>query len=207
MSTFSSGEPEQSNRKKNLPRAPASGEQRCHDSSAESRPMSGSPPWKPLPTHLELRSQHCSFQQALNTWEKPNSTGAKAPTTTSSSKRGASSPPSTKQPVKSIATATPAVHVYRVDFHREVAKLVAFHGLESDDFRPTIAALITALRTDPKQFPKKKGKLKERRAASIKFADGVAWRAVFSVDDATGIVRVLALGPHDEAYAKAERRS
>jgi mRNA-degrading endonuclease RelE of RelBE toxin-antitoxin system len=67
--------------------------------------------------------------------------------------------------------------------------------------------LLRALETNPKQFPKKHGKLGTVRAADVRFRDGVVWRAVFSLDEATRTVLVQALGPHDTAYADAERRT
>jgi hypothetical protein len=63
------------------------------------------------------------------------------------------------------------------------------------------------LASNPKQFPKKSGKLATMRAAEIRFADGVVWRAVFELSESERVVRVLALGPHDEAYEAAQRRS
>jgi hypothetical protein len=74
-------------------------------------------------------------------------------------------------------------------------------------FRPTIGNLIDDLERDPKRHPKKNGKLAGTRAASLTFADGIAWRAVFTVDERSRVVRIIALGPHDEAYKNALRRS
>jgi hypothetical protein len=51
--------------------------------------------------------------------------------------------------------------------------------MDSDSFHPSIRVLLGMLETDPKQFPKKDGKLKEARGAPLRFADGVEWRAVF----------------------------
>ncbi len=61
------------------------------------------------------------------------------------------------------------------------------------------------LRRDPKVFPKKSGPLRAARAAKLRFR-GTAWRAVFTLDEATRTVTILSLGPHDRAYAEAERR-
>jgi mRNA-degrading endonuclease RelE of RelBE toxin-antitoxin system len=66
--------------------------------------------------------------------------------------------------------------------------------------------LTEELQTNPKQFPKKQGKLKNRRAADLRFGDGVAWRAVFEIDEAARVVYVTALEKHDEAYRSAKRR-
>jgi len=103
-------------------------------------------------------------------------------------------------------TPEPDGRPYHVSFHREVAKIVAQHGVDSELFRPTIGELITALENHPKKFEKKRGKLKDTRAAEVQFSDGVAWRAVFLIDEDRRAVRVLALGPHDAAYADAQRR-
>jgi hypothetical protein len=70
----------------------------------------------------------------------------------------------------------------------------------------SIGNLIADLETDPKQFAKKQGKLKAARAATLIYADGIVWRAVFVLDEKMQRVRVIALGPHDEAYKDAERR-
>jgi hypothetical protein len=59
---------------------------------------------------------------------------------------------------------------------------------------------------NPKQYPKKSGKLKTARAAEIIYADGIVWRAVFTLNEKARTARVISLGPHDEAYADAERR-
>jgi hypothetical protein len=40
----------------------------------------------------------------------------------------------------------------------------------------------------------------------VRFADGVEWRAVYTLDEAQRHVLILSLGPHDEAYADARRR-
>ena len=89
--------------------------------------------------------------------------------------------------------------------HRDVRKLILRYGLDSTVFRPTLGALLRALETNPKQFPKKRGKLDFVRAAEVRFRGGV-WRAVFYLDESARIVFVQALGPHDIAYADAKRR-
>jgi len=66
--------------------------------------------------------------------------------------------------------------------------------------------IVLELSTNPKQFPKKAGGLSALRAVPLRLATGVAWRAVFEVDEAAREVRVLALGPHDRAYLDAARR-
>jgi hypothetical protein len=39
------------------------------------------------------------------------------------------------------------------------------------------------------------------------FQPGVAWRAVFTLDESQMLVQVIALGPHDDAYRDAARRA
>jgi hypothetical protein len=80
------------------------------------------------------------------------------------------------------------------------------HGRDSEIFRPTIGQLIDALKSNPKQFPKKNGPLKDARAADLRFAEGVVWRAVFTVDESGRTVKVLSLSRHDVAYNEATRR-
>lgn len=78
--------------------------------------------------------------------------------------------------------------------------------MDSQTFRPTIGELVRELKVNPKQFPKKTGKLKTARAAPVKFADGIEWRAVFTLNEDARIVRVIALDPHDTAYGTAINR-
>lgn len=73
------------------------------------------------------------------------------------------------------------------------------------EFNPTIDELIISLLDDPKQFPKKQGALATARAAGL-FRKGVAFRAVFTIDESKRMIDVLAIAPHDEAYALASRR-
>ncbi len=89
--------------------------------------------------------------------------------------------------------------------HREVGRDIADYGLTCPDFVPTLKALVEALETNPKQFPKKQGRLKNARAASLKYGP-VTYRAVFTLDEKTHVVKWLSLDPHDKAYAKAEKR-
>lgn len=79
-------------------------------------------------------------------------------------------------------------------------------GLDSRAFRPPLRWLYRALQQNPKQFIKKKGALAHVRAANIRFADGVEWRAVFGLDEQRRTVHLVALGPHDVAYAQGKRR-
>lgn len=111
-----------------------------------------------------------------------------------------------RQGARSSATPAPGVRLWRVKFHREVAKLIAKHG-NDNDVRPALGELWRALESDPKQFAKKRGALRGARAADITYADGVAWRAVFTLDEAERVVKVLALDPHDVAHEAAARRT
>jgi hypothetical protein len=120
-----------------------------------------------------------------------------------SSTLGRYSKRSTK-PTKAV-TATPAEKGWIVQLHRDVAKDVTDYGLSNTDFTPTLAELVASLEHDPKKFPKKKGKLKDARAADLKYR-AVTFRAVFVLNEAARVVRVLSLDPHDAAYEKATRR-
>jgi hypothetical protein len=115
--------------------------------------------------------------------------------------------PSTKPPGRrSSDTAAQDGHRWRVSFHREPAKIVAAYDRNDRIFRPTLRELIDALATNPKQFEKKRGPLRDCRAVDVTFRDGIVWRAVFVLDESARCVRVLALGPHDAAYADVIRR-
>jgi mRNA-degrading endonuclease RelE of RelBE toxin-antitoxin system len=92
-----------------------------------------------------------------------------------------------------------------VRFKRAVVVDVQRWGLENSDFVPTLAELLEALRSNPYQFPEKRGKLAGVRAADLTYR-GQTWRLVYDVDDYAREVYVLAIGKHDEAYDDAERR-
>lgn len=94
---------------------------------------------------------------------------------------------------------------WRVVLHRDVAKDVAHYGLGNRRFTPTLRELVDALSANPKQFPKKKGKLKDARSADLT-CENVVFRAVFVLDEAARRVLVLSLDPHDRAYTYATRR-
>jgi hypothetical protein len=123
-----------------------------------------------------------------------------------SSMRESFSTPSKNPPVVPNVTVRPGDRPWRVRLHREVAKLVAYHGRDNDDFTPTIGELIELLETDPKTHPKKRGKLRAFRAAAIVFRTEV-WRAVFTLNEVHRTVDVVALAPHDDAYREAQRRA
>jgi hypothetical protein len=77
--------------------------------------------------------------------------------------------------------------------------------LDDARFSPTLRELVQALEANPKQFPKKLGKLKDARAAHLRFTD-VEYVAVVVLDEVSRSVKVLSLDPHDRAYEKAVRR-
>ena len=85
------------------------------------------------------------------------------------------------------------------------AKDLRGYGLDDPRFRPTLRKLLDDLKCDPLSFPKKRGKLKDARAASLRFSN-VTWRLVFTIDELRRLVRVLAVAPHDTAYERASRR-
>jgi hypothetical protein len=61
------------------------------------------------------------------------------------------------------------------------------------------------LETNPKQYPKKQGKLKNLRAADVQHRN-VTFRAVFAVDEVARVIKVLSFAKHDVAYARAVGR-
>jgi Txe/YoeB family toxin of Txe-Axe toxin-antitoxin module len=95
---------------------------------------------------------------------------------------------------------------WRVQFATGAAKDLRGYDVDDPRFRPKLALLIEDLKRDPFAFPKKRGKLRDARAASLRFAN-VAWRVVFTIDEQRRLVRILSLGPHDLAYERAERRA
>src|SRR5580658_1475727 len=138
-------------------------------------------------------------------------------TTTSSSVASTNPIPSSSTPTISLlpspmpngtgcGTATPEGPPWRVPWARKPEKVARRYGLHSAIFRPTLGQLVRLLEIEPKRFPKKRGRLRDARAAELLFADGIAWRAVFTVSESTRTVRILAVGPHDRAYEEAERR-
>jgi mRNA-degrading endonuclease RelE of RelBE toxin-antitoxin system len=90
-------------------------------------------------------------------------------------------------------------------FAKSAARDIRGYGLDDPRFRPTLRGLIVKLKQNPQQFPTKRGKLKNARAAPLNFGNAV-WRLVFTVDARERVVHVLAIGPHDDAYARASRR-
>jgi mRNA-degrading endonuclease RelE of RelBE toxin-antitoxin system len=92
-----------------------------------------------------------------------------------------------------------------VEFAPSAGREIRGLSLEDPNFTPTLLKIVEALQCDPLQFPKKRGKLKSARAAALRFY-GVSWRLVFIVGTKERRVRVLAIGPHDVAYERAERR-
>jgi len=70
---------------------------------------------------------------------------------------------------------------YKLRFHRDVSAVIEEFGVKSSRFRPKLDSLLAALRTDPKQFPLKVGKLKNHRAAKVRFNRTTEWRCVFRV--------------------------
>jgi hypothetical protein len=95
---------------------------------------------------------------------------------------------------------------WEVVLHREVGKDVSGYALCDPKFTPPLRQLFDALKANPKQFRKKRGKLADARSADLKYGD-ITFRAVFTTNEAARIVYVLALDQHDVAYRKATRRN
>jgi hypothetical protein len=202
----SSDEPAPASRKSNSLSEPEFLAQPSPESNAAPEP-SESTSFSELPTPSESPSRVSSFRRAQEQWTTINSRFVPPPAITNSSTQRPFSTPSTKPPGRrSSDTAAQDGRRWRVRFHREPAKIVAAYDGHDPAFRPTLRELIDALATNPKQFEKKRGKLKDCRAVDVTFRDGVVWRAVFVVDESARDVKVLAFGPHDGAYADAMRR-
>jgi mRNA-degrading endonuclease RelE of RelBE toxin-antitoxin system len=95
--------------------------------------------------------------------------------------------------------------LWSVEFATSAARELRAYRLDDARFRPTLHELIETLKHNPLQFPTKRGKLENARAASLKFASST-WRLVFIVSVAEHSVRILSVGPHDVAYGRAQRR-
>jgi mRNA-degrading endonuclease RelE of RelBE toxin-antitoxin system len=94
---------------------------------------------------------------------------------------------------------------WTVEFATSAAREIRGYGLDDARFRPTLRELLEALKQNPLQFPAKRGKLKDARAAGLRFA-GASWRLVFVVSISQHRVRVVSVAPHDAAYDRAKRR-
>jgi hypothetical protein len=175
--------------------------------------MSASTPFNASRPPSASRSLISSFRQAQRLWTTLNSLAVPPLLTTTSAMPGSFSKRSTKRtkdegedPHRSSGIHAPADRRWHVRPHREVEKRIAQYASDADVFRPSIGELIDALETNPKQFPKKHGTLRDARATELKFADGVTWRAVFRLDEDTRTVFWLSLDPHDLAYKNARNR-
>ena len=207
MSTSLSAEPEPGSPKRPLLTVPASQGQRSPASSGEPSTTSESTSSNASQALSEPPSPSFLFSRTATKRTTQNSLVVPPLPTTSLSTPTYSLMPSTKPPGdQSSGTPAPAGRPWRVELHRAVAKLIARCDLEDATFRPTIGELLIALRSDPKRFEKKQGQLAGTRAADIWYADGVAWRAVFMLDEEARVVKLLSLGPHDVAYGQAKRR-
>jgi hypothetical protein len=193
--------------KKPLLNAPESLDPQSRGSSEEPQSTSGSMSSNDSPVHSTSRWPSSSLRKAALAWTTRSLLDVPPLPMMNSSTRGHSSKRSMKRrDAKSSDTPEPDVRLWHVELHREVAKLIAKHGEDSVEFRPTLSELLRALETNPKQFKKKRGALRNARAANISYADGITWRAVFTLDENARGVRVLSLSPHDAAYDEAERR-
>jgi hypothetical protein len=155
---------------------------------------------------LRFRHSSCrSTKKSLTIGRSPH--GSIAETMSSLTQPPFSALSTKRRGAKSNDIVEPGAQDWSVKLHAKVIKTIAAHGgLQSGAFRPDIGDLIDHIRQNPKQFPKKQGALRDLRAADVIFADGMVWRAVYTLDEATRTVRVVALGPHDAAYRDAERR-
>ncbi|HTV74789.1 MAG TPA: hypothetical protein VME66_13920 [Candidatus Acidoferrales bacterium] len=193
-------------RKRLLPKAPASLDLRSPESNVETEiPASissnESPPLSTSPfPNFSLLIAEMKLRTRRNLRVAPRKGGKKISTL------GASSTRSTKaQDTLPSDTPKPDDPAWRVEFQPRVARTIARFGIANADFNPTIAELILELEREPKQFPKKTGKLSAMRAASLRYHT-TAWRLVFVLDERQKLVIVIAFDRHDEAYRDAARR-
>jgi hypothetical protein len=117
--------------------------------------------------------------------------------------------PSTKPPAGPISSSDTHdegdLPPYDLRLDPRVAAKITRYGVQNADFVPLIATMLDELERNPKAYPLKTGKLAEARAYHIEYR-GPTWRAIFIVDDEFSEFIVLSFGPHDPAYAEAERR-
>ena len=106
-------------------------------------------------------------------------------------------------------TVTPAGGVaskpWEVVLHKEAGKDITDYSFSCTQFKAQWDSILLELETNPKQFPKKGGKIKHCRAASLKYGN-VVLRAPFTLDEKQHRVKVLCVEPHDQAYKTAARR-
>lgn len=160
-----------------------------------------------LPMSSALPSQIWSLHCIRDRSRQRNSSGASTHQCPNSSMPTRSWKPSRKpKPQVANATVAPAALAWRVKTHKDILDTIAEFGIHASIFRPTLATLISELQRDPKQFPKKSGNLKDARAAPLRFRGREAWRAVYRIDEDACTVFIVALLPHDAAYAVAVRR-
>jgi hypothetical protein len=124
------------------------------------------------PTRSVRRSANYSYPRTSAESTIRNSSVARQPLMESLSTRERCWAHSMKLPDQSGRasrdTAGPGDRRWHVEFHPKVAKFIVAHGdIASNAFRPSICDLIEALEVDPKQYPRKKGKLQAFRAASL----------------------------------------
>jgi len=196
----STNEPSTESPKATLPQEQASPDK----PSPKSSPVTATLEWASLRgsrvfSDAELES---SSSRAASEWMMLSSCAAPTPQKAILSTRTLSSMQSTKR--MNFDTVVPAGQkLWRVAFHKQVGKEVAGYGLLDARFAPTIRELIDALTANPKQFLQKKGKLKDARAAHLKF-ENVEFVAVFTLNEAARFVTILSLASHDTAEQSAE---
>lgn len=94
---------------------------------------------------------------------------------------------------------------WKVELHPAVAKFVVKSGWHNPEFSPILHEIRESLKANPKRYATKVGKLKDARAAKLRYR-GDQWRAIFVIDEDTRTVRWFGLGKRADVYEKTERR-
>jgi len=181
-----SDEPKPKSRKKNLLGNPVSREHGLVESNPE-LPMPESTSSTESPSRLTPLSP-TSSETSAKTPKKRTMTKSLVvpqPLAASPSMPDPCSTPSTKQPAGPVGDIHDGDDLppYLVRFDPRVAKKIQRYGIENEDFNPRIATMIADLESDPKSYPKKRDKLAEARAYSLKRPlkyRGTTWRTLFS---------------------------
>jgi mRNA-degrading endonuclease RelE of RelBE toxin-antitoxin system len=92
---------------------------------------------------------------------------------------------------------------WKVDLSKAASRVLTRHR-HDEDFCPTIEEVIAELKRDPKQFPKKHGRLEGIRAAPLRYRNA-PWRIPYLIDEEQRIVTVITIDKHDAAYRAAGR--
>lgn len=109
-----------------------------------------------------------------------------------------------RQPTKPITPGGTRGRTWRDEYHPAAAREVL--ALSSSAARTTrIRSAVAKALQSPYLTEKKRGRLKGCRAIEFTIG-GVTYRGVYEIDETRRVLYFLAVGPHDVAYERAERR-